>query len=312
MAGPWPHRHRRPPHGLGVCTTGHHQAHSRPSAQTTREFASRVQTGGKSTGRLAARWFGRAAGGRWTRARTTPLASVAPSGSPVAVIAQRRTSWYARSHRSCPSGCSLVSRRTSKVRRMPALPLLLSQLEGLHRSATAATRAAATSPAEAGRSGSSRTCHLRSNHRAHHPLRQTDPRLGDSSSSLSRAGRAVDLAGAGRLHPAAPGPRARGRSAAGVGAAPTARPAVALPGPQGVSRLRWVVGSPAAAPKPSGRSPGRPKGRRSGPALRHPAIKKPTKKPRKKRPTTTKAACRPNPPPRPPTPVDGRPPRPTG
>jgi len=59
---------------------------------------------------------------------------------------------------------------------------------------------------------------------------------------------------------------------------------------RGFPRLLCVVGSPAAAPKPSGRSPGRPKDRRSGPALRHPAIKKPTKKPRKKRPTTTKAA----------------------
>ena len=59
---------------------------------------------------------------------------------------------------------------------------------------------------------------------------------------------------------------------------------------RGVSRLLCALGSPAAAPKPSGRSPGRPKGRRSGPAVRHPAIKKPTKKPRKKRPTTTKAA----------------------
>src|SRR5215218_7805311 len=49
-----------------------------------------------------------------------------------AVTAQRRTSWYAWSHRSCPSGCSLVSRRTSKVRRMAALPLLLPQSEGLH------------------------------------------------------------------------------------------------------------------------------------------------------------------------------------
>jgi hypothetical protein len=59
---------------------------------------------------------------------------------------------------------------------------------------------------------------------------------------------------------------------------------------RGFSRLLCVVGSPAAAPKPSGRSPGRPKDRRSGPALRHPAIKKPTKKPSKKRPTTNKAA----------------------
>jgi hypothetical protein len=51
---------------------------------------------------------------------------------------------------------------------------------------------------------------------------------------------------------------------------------------RGVSRLLCVVGSPAAAPKPSGRSPGRPKGHRSGPALRHPAIKKPAIKPTKK------------------------------
>jgi hypothetical protein len=59
---------------------------------------------------------------------------------------------------------------------------------------------------------------------------------------------------------------------------------------RGFSRLLCVLGSPAAAPKPSGRSSGRPKGRPSGPAVRHPALKKPTKKPRKKRPTTTKAA----------------------
>jgi hypothetical protein len=54
---------------------------------------------------------------------------------------------------------------------------------------------------------------------------------------------------------------------------------------RGFPRLLCVVGSPAAAPKPSGRSPGRPKDHRSGPAVRHPAVKKPTKKPRKKQPT---------------------------
>jgi hypothetical protein len=59
---------------------------------------------------------------------------------------------------------------------------------------------------------------------------------------------------------------------------------------RGVSRLLCTLGSPAAAPKPSGRSPGRPKGRRSGPALRHPAIKKPTKKARKKPTRAAKAA----------------------
>jgi hypothetical protein len=59
---------------------------------------------------------------------------------------------------------------------------------------------------------------------------------------------------------------------------------------RGVSRLLCALGSPAAAPKPAGRSPGRPKGSSRGPATRHPAIKKPTKRPSKKRPTTTKAA----------------------
>jgi hypothetical protein len=59
---------------------------------------------------------------------------------------------------------------------------------------------------------------------------------------------------------------------------------------RGFPRLLCALGSPAAAPKPSGRSPGRPKSRATGPAVRYPAIKKPTKKPRKKRPTTTKAA----------------------
>jgi hypothetical protein len=35
-----------------------------------------------------------------------------------------------------------------------------------------------------------------------------------------------------------------------------------------------LVGTPARAPKPRGRSPGRPKGRLSGPARRYPAVKK--------------------------------------
>jgi hypothetical protein len=53
---------------------------------------------------------------------------------------------------------------------------------------------------------------------------------------------------------------------------------------RGFPRLLCSLGSPAAAPKPSGRSPGRPKGRCSGPARRYPAITKPRKKPSK---TTT-------------------------
>jgi hypothetical protein len=40
------------------------------------------------------------------------------------------------------------------------------------------------------------------------------------------------------------------------------------------SALLLLVGTPAAPPQPAGRSPGRPKGRRSGPARRYPAIKK--------------------------------------
>ncbi len=59
---------------------------------------------------------------------------------------------------------------------------------------------------------------------------------------------------------------------------------------RGFSRLLCALGSPASAPKPSGRSPGRPKGSRSGPATRYPAIKKPATKPRKKATRTAKAA----------------------
>jgi hypothetical protein len=58
---------------------------------------------------------------------------------------------------------------------------------------------------------------------------------------------------------------------------------------RGFPRLLCALGSPANAPKPSGCSPGRPKGRPSGPATRYPAIKKPAKKPKKKPPTTAKA-----------------------
>jgi hypothetical protein len=59
---------------------------------------------------------------------------------------------------------------------------------------------------------------------------------------------------------------------------------------RGFPRLLCTLGSPAAAPKPSGRSPGRPKGRCSGPAARHPAIKKPPKNPRNKHTKIAKAA----------------------
>ncbi len=59
---------------------------------------------------------------------------------------------------------------------------------------------------------------------------------------------------------------------------------------RGFPQLLCTLGSPAAAPKPSGCSPGRPKGCYSGPATRYPAIKKPANKPRKKPPKTATAA----------------------
>jgi hypothetical protein len=48
---------------------------------------------------------------------------------------------------------------------------------------------------------------------------------------------------------------------------------------RGFPRLLCALGSPATTPKPAGRSPGRPRGRCSGPATRYPAIKKPIRKP---------------------------------
>jgi hypothetical protein len=59
---------------------------------------------------------------------------------------------------------------------------------------------------------------------------------------------------------------------------------------RGFPRLLVRLGSPAATPKPFARSPGRPKGRASGPAVRYPAIKKTTNKPRKKATKIAKAA----------------------
>jgi hypothetical protein len=59
---------------------------------------------------------------------------------------------------------------------------------------------------------------------------------------------------------------------------------------RGFPRLLCMLGSPAAAPKPSGRPPGRPKGHRSGPAPRYPAVKKTTTKPKRKSPTNAIAA----------------------
>jgi hypothetical protein len=59
---------------------------------------------------------------------------------------------------------------------------------------------------------------------------------------------------------------------------------------RGFPQLLVRLGSPASAPKPAGRSPGRPKGRCSEPAARYPAIKKPTKKLHNKQAKIAKAA----------------------
>ena len=73
------------------------------------------------------------------------------------------------------------------------------------------------------------------------------------------------------------------------GSGPDPAATVALSGAPRVPRLLCALGSPAAAPKPSGCSSGRPKGRAARPAVRHPALKKPAKKPRNRPPRTARA-----------------------
>jgi len=65
---------------------------------------------------------------------------------------------------------------------------------------------------------------------------------------------------------------------------------------RGFPRLLCALGSPADTPKPCGRSPGRPKGRCSGPATRYPAIKKPPRSPAASRPRRRRLPDRPSPP----------------
>jgi hypothetical protein len=77
---------------------------------------------------------------------------------------------------------------------------------------------------------------------AHRPVRQADPRLDHPSSPPPRAGRPLDLACAGRLRPAAPGPRRRRRPAPAVGAAPTPTAPVTGPGPPRLSAASGPAG----------------------------------------------------------------------
>jgi hypothetical protein len=204
------------------------------------------------------------------------------------VAAQRNTSWYAWSHRACPSGCSLVSRRTSKVRRMTALPLLAEltrkgytppiQPQPQRPSPPVQTKLAMAGPAELV------TC----DQTIEHTVRFCKQTLGWTIPRPRQPEQAdrwtwLVLAGHSQLHLA--------RDAVADRRLPRERP---RPQPRlspyrvrrGFLRRLCAVGSPGGAPKPSGCSPGRPKGQPSGPAVRYPAIKTPAKKP----PRTAKAA----------------------
>jgi hypothetical protein len=89
------------------------------------------------------------------------------------------------------------------------------------------------------------------------------PRLDHLSSPPPRAGRPLDLAGAGRLRPAAPGPRRRRRPAPAVGAAPTPTAAVTGSGPPRLSAASGPAGH-AGKRAETRRMPTRPA---QGPAL---------------------------------------------
>jgi hypothetical protein len=80
---------------------------------------------------------------------------------------------------------------------------------------------------------------------------------------------------------------------------------------RGFPRLLCALGSPASAPKPAGRSPGRPKGSCRGPATRYPTVKSPPASPgrtRRRRPPPPRPPDRPTiTTKRPPTSFDGPP-----
>src|SRR6266487_1153906 len=114
-------------------------------------------------------------------------------------------------------------------------PLPKPQSEGYTRRAPASAAAAATSPDEAGHDGSSRTCHLRSNHRTHLPVLQADPWPDPAPPAQPRASRPVGLADRRRLHPAPPRPAAARGLAPPLGAALDARSAHPVPRPAWLS-----------------------------------------------------------------------------
>jgi hypothetical protein len=115
-----------------------------------------------------------------------------------------------------------------------------------------------------------------------------DPRLDHPAVPPPGAGRPVDLAGAGLIHPAAPGPPGRRRPAAAVGAAPNPAATVALSGAARVLapavRARLAGWGAETLGMPARPAQGPLLGTRSG----YPAIKKPTTKPRKKAAKSTR------------------------
>jgi hypothetical protein len=109
--------------------------------------------------------------------------------------------------------------------------------------------------------------------RTHDTLHEANYGLDYSPVQTSPASRPVDLAGLGRLRPAQAGAHLGHRRKAAVGATATAPAADPDPRLVGFRDTPGGCGPPAEPPKPCGRSPGRPKGSRSGPAKRHPALK---------------------------------------
>jgi hypothetical protein len=110
--------------------------------------------------------------------------------------------------------------------------------------------------------------------RAHLPLPQAEHGMDDAEGSPPRTGRPLELAGCGRLHTAKFG----ARLCCGSLRLPWER--CYDTGKLTPVRVHRIVssplvelGTPAKAPTPCGRSPGRPKGRLSGRAKRYPAIK---------------------------------------
>jgi hypothetical protein len=152
--------------------------------------------------------------------------------------------------------------------------------------------------------------------RAHRRFRQADARLDHPTSAPSRAGRPVDLVGAGRIHPAAHGPRHRQRPAAAVGAAPTPAAAVTIPGPARVPRLLCALGSPTTAPKPAGAPRAAPRAAAAGPRPATTRSRSPPTSPGRtgtRRPPPRRPPDRPTiSTKRPPTSVDGSPACPKG